>query len=122
MRVREVMLQAILHLSALSDVTHAHRVQDEYRKELMVNYGPSDYRVTTVQTQPQFRFTEPVPAPLRLLSVDPATEVRNFDIMPDGQRFMGLTAGTSDIPGSSTPQIQVVLNWLEELKQRVPVK
>jgi len=41
----------------------------------------------------------------------------NYEIAPDGQRF--LTAQGSD---SNLMQRNVVLNWFEELKQRVPVK
>ncbi len=92
-------------------------------KELIMNYGPSDYRITTVQTQPQFTFSAPAPLHLRMISVDPAEEVRNFDIMPGGQRFVGVTMETSDSPGKPfTPQIQVVLNWFRELQVLVPVK
>ena len=49
---------------------------------------------------------------------------RNNDITPDGQRFLGVvTAGQSAAAGASASgQIQVVLNWTEELKARVPTK
>ena len=47
---------------------------------------------------------------------------RNWDISPDGQRFLMLKnadqLGTED---AGPPQITVVLNWFEELKARVPV-
>jgi hypothetical protein len=44
---------------------------------------------------------------------------RAYDVMPDG-RFIGIvSAGESqDIPRL---EVRVVLNWLEELKQRLPV-
>ena len=44
----------------------------------------------------------------------------NWDIHPDGKRFLMM----KEIPTAAEgPQrINVVLNWLEELKQRVPVK
>jgi hypothetical protein len=39
---------------------------------------------------------------------------------PDG-RFLGLILGGGGQMGAGlSPQIQVVLNWLEELKARVP--
>jgi Tol biopolymer transport system component/tRNA A-37 threonylcarbamoyl transferase component Bud32 len=42
----------------------------------------------------------------------------NFDISPDGQRFLMIkTAGQPSASG----QINVVLNWFEELKAKVPV-
>ena len=42
---------------------------------------------------------------------------RNYDIFPDGQRFLMIQA----VEGS-TAQINVVLNWDEELKRLVPTK
>jgi Tol biopolymer transport system component len=39
----------------------------------------------------------------------------NYDVSPDGQRFLMLTA-----PEQAPTQINVVLNWFEELKQMVP--
>jgi Tol biopolymer transport system component len=42
----------------------------------------------------------------------------NYDISPDGQRFLMLKPRES--PGSAPTQINVVLNWFEELKRRVP--
>jgi len=48
---------------------------------------------------------------------------RNHDIAPDGKRFITVADGApieSGVP--TTPQIRVVLNWVEDLKHRVPVK
>jgi hypothetical protein len=46
--------------------------------------------------------------------------------MPDGQKFVGIiaagAAGSTQPGGPSNPQIQVVLNWSEELRARVPTK
>ena len=41
-----------------------------------------------------------------------------YDISPDGQRF--LMVKPSDPAGAAPTQINVVLNWFEELKQKVP--
>jgi serine/threonine protein kinase/Tol biopolymer transport system component len=41
----------------------------------------------------------------------------NYDVTPDGKRFLMLKASEQDV---STTQINVVLNWFEELKQKVP--
>ena len=45
-----------------------------------------------------------------------------FDVTADGQRFLvTIPAGTTETAGeAATPRINVVLNWFEELKQRVP--
>jgi hypothetical protein len=42
---------------------------------------------------------------------------RNYDISPDGQRFLMIKASEQE---SAARQINVVLNWFEELKGRVP--
>jgi hypothetical protein len=41
----------------------------------------------------------------------------DYDVSPDGQRFLMLKATEqAQVP----PEINVVLNWFEELKQKVP--
>ena len=42
----------------------------------------------------------------------------NYDVSPDGQRFLMIKPGDED---RSTSAIHIVLDWLEELKRRVPV-
>ena len=45
---------------------------------------------------------------------------REYDVTPDGQRFVfSAPAGRFT---STTQQIQVVLNWIEEVKARVPIR
>lgn len=50
----------------------------------------------------------------------------NWDISPDGKRFLMMkppvSAGATAAAAGSRQKIIVVLNWFEELKQRVPVK
>jgi Tol biopolymer transport system component len=41
-----------------------------------------------------------------------------YDVSPDGQRFLMV----EETGGNTAAQINVVLNWAEELKRRVPVK
>jgi eukaryotic-like serine/threonine-protein kinase len=42
----------------------------------------------------------------------------NYDVSPDGQRFLMLKP--VEQAESASTQINVVLNWFEELKQKVP--
>jgi len=42
----------------------------------------------------------------------------NYDVSPDGQRFLMLKP--SEQEQAAPTQINVVLNWFEELKRRVP--
>jgi hypothetical protein len=44
----------------------------------------------------------------------------NFDVSVDGQRFLMVKAAKSR--ETSPTQINVVLKWFEELKQKVPVR
>ena len=44
---------------------------------------------------------------------------RTFDILPDGQRFVGVSDGSQTAPGQTPPHLQVVINWHEELKRLV---
>lgn len=41
-----------------------------------------------------------------------------WDVSPDGQRVLLMKREAQ----TETPKLDMVLNWLEELKQRVPVK
>jgi len=46
---------------------------------------------------------------------------RDYDITPDGQRFlMVFPQSDTDSAATSTQRINVVLNWFEELKRLVP--
>jgi hypothetical protein len=50
------------------------------------------------------------------LLVEPSLDVRNFDISPDGQRFLMIKDATQSLEPSARDEITVVLNWTEELK------
>jgi serine/threonine-protein kinase len=52
-----------------------------------------------------------------LASPFPATGV-TYDVSPDGRRFLMI----KDAPTAEATQINVVVNWFEELKRRVPLK
>jgi len=70
-----------------------------------------------IATQPSFAAGKPrvlfqgqyVPSP---------TTPSNYDVAPDGQRFLMLKP--SEQAQAAPTQINVVLNWFEELKQKVP--
>jgi len=77
----------------------------------------------TVQTDPSFNL---VGAPRVLfrgkyVSLDPE-EGNPWDIHPDGKRFLMMKEIAAATAAEGPRRIHVVLNWFEELKQRVPVK
>ena len=55
-----------------------------------------------------------------------AVPTRNYDISKDGKRFLMIK--NVALPGPQTPAVQagpsivVVLNWIQELQQRVPTR
>jgi eukaryotic-like serine/threonine-protein kinase len=70
-----------------------------------------------IATQPSFSAGKP-----RMLFEGPymptPLTAPNYDVSPDGQRFLMLKL-TEQAQAAPT-QINVVLNWFEELKQKVP--
>ena len=72
-----------------------------------------------VQTQPTFAFGKTTALPIEGIV---AGGPRAYDITPDGKYFIVmLPASTTDPGKAAPPQINITLNWFEELKQRVPV-
>ena len=67
-----------------------------------------------VQTSPSFELSTPE----RLFEIPDMVPDSAFDVHPDGERFAVIRSVGTD---SSTAQINVVLNWTEELTDRVPV-
>lgn len=88
-------------------------------KELFFYQRPRQFSSVSITAQPGFAFKTPTPVgsavPLPGLPVP-----RDYDITPDGKRFIGRLRQYQT--ATAAPEIEVVLNWFEELKQRVPVK
>jgi Tol biopolymer transport system component len=84
--------------------------------EIFYRSGPGQRSVVEVTREPELSFS----APRQLF------EVSGFliynDVTADGQRFLGrLLVESLETEGEpATPRINVILNWFEELKQRVP--
>jgi hypothetical protein len=55
-------------------------------------------------------------------ALHPIPGLRNYDITPDGKRFLIVLPAQNDATKGATAQINVVVNWFEELKQRVPMQ
>jgi eukaryotic-like serine/threonine-protein kinase len=70
-----------------------------------------------IATQPSFAAGKP-----RMLFEGPyeppPVPIPNYDVSTDGQRFLMLKP--SELEAAAPTQINVVLNWFEELKRRVP--
>ncbi|MBI3400335.1 MAG: serine/threonine-protein kinase [Acidobacteria bacterium] len=90
-------------------------------KELLYIPTVGNLASVTVATQPTLTFSNPVLVP-RGFSVSATGAPRNYDVAPDGRIVGVLDSGLTQSGALVTPQIQVVLNWFEELKARVPTK
>jgi serine/threonine-protein kinase len=98
-----------------------HPVWSADSRQLFYNPGPSQFASVSVTTLPDFAFGNPVPLPRPFPGAGPTLR-RPYDITPDGRFVSTIAAGRSVSGRPTDPQIQVVLNWTEELKQRVPTR
>ena len=91
-------------------------------KELFYLQNAGQLRLVAVEvrTQPSVAFGKATPLPIEGIV---ARGQRSYDITPDGKQFLVMIppseAGSVD---TTTFQINVVLNWFDDLKQRAPVK
>jgi hypothetical protein len=74
-----------------------------------------------IRTEPTFSATPPAELPIRG-AVFPVPGLQNYDVKKDGRFLVVLPAGAETGAAQPAAQIHIVLNWIEELKQRVPVK
>jgi hypothetical protein len=86
--------------------------------QLFYESGFDQFRAVTFSTQPAVRFSNPVLMPRGGLYGFSRLR-RNYDLSPDGQRMLGIIAAQTPREALA-PTIQVILNWSEELKAKVP--
>jgi len=90
-------------------------------KELFYRFRGQIFAVS-ITARPTFAFGNPKPVNGPFRERGPQFEREN-DITPDGKQFVGVVArGASPSATTSASQLQVVLNWYEELKARVPIR
>lgn len=93
-------------------------------KELFYIPAFGRFAAVSVQTQPSVTFGNPVEMTMVTFTRGHfSTDVRSYDLTPSG-KFVALVdpQEQSRSGPSAAPEIRVVLNWFEELKQRVPTK
>jgi len=76
-----------------------------------------------VATEPAFVFGNEQALGMRGFFIPNELPTRSYDITPDGQQFLMVFPVDQADSVAKTPdeQIHIVLNWFEELKERVPV-
>jgi serine/threonine-protein kinase len=99
-----------------------HPVWSPDDSELFYVPGPGRFEVVDVTMLPSFDFGNPELLPAGTFYLDAPRVIRNFDILPDGERFVSRINQSSAGDGAAQGiRIIVVLNWFEELKERVPL-
>jgi serine/threonine-protein kinase len=100
-----------------------HPIWSPDGKELffMSNLSNGQLYAVSVRTQPSFAFGIPVPLPIKGF-IQTAGGLQNYDVTPDGKQFLVVMPPANTTEKGAGPQVQVVLNWFEELRQRVPVR
>jgi Tol biopolymer transport system component len=80
-------------------------------------------QTVSIGTQAGVTFGNPAPLSTTATFLYSPSTPRIYDITPDGKQVIAVTPAEGIQAGTgSATQIQVVLNWQEELKQRVPTK
>ena len=86
-------------------------------------HSPGANRLFVVDIRADKGVTAGVPVPLPIEDTIHPLQQRNFDVTADGQRLVvvlpSLTSSAS--AGRGSLQLNVVLNWFDELAQRVPI-
>jgi len=90
-------------------------------KQLFYIVDPTNPKMNVVDviTQPAFSFGKPTTLPITA-TIHPIPGFRNYDISPDGKHFVFVMPASENQSAAKPvrPQINVVMNWFEELKQR----
>jgi Tol biopolymer transport system component len=88
-------------------------------RELFYASGVDQFRAVTFSTQPAVRFGNTVLMSRGGLYGGADGGRTGFDLSPDGQRMLGIIAAQTPREALA-PTIEVVTNWFEELKAKVP--
>ena len=82
---------------------------------------PAEFEAVSVTTQPTFAFGNAMAVPKLFLMAGAGLRTP-YDITPDGRIVGRITAGQMEYARSQNDQIQIVLNWFEDLRARVPTR
>jgi len=97
-----------------------HPVWTRDGAELLFTPGPGTrVSVVGVATRPTFRLVSTEATLPRPFINAGGNEVRLYDMAPDGHIYGFLSSASAS--AASSDRFRVVLNWVDELKRRVPV-
>ena len=90
-------------------------------------YLDRDGLLTSVAVQEAQGTTFTASAPVKILNrryylgaTGLGLDLRSYDVFPDGQRFLMIKDHESERAAAPLASMVVVLNWSEELRQRLP--
>jgi serine/threonine-protein kinase len=106
----------------ISSTNGIHPAWSRDGHELIFNY-PGQLMTVSVTTHPVFSFTKPAQLLRGGVIRMPWPAQRDYDVAPDG-KLIGTIAQQNETGALQpiAPQIRIVQNWFEELKERVPIK
>ena len=93
-------------------------------RELFYLAPGGELMAVPVQTEPTFapgNGEVVFEGPYLEVGIETGSSVRTYDISPDGQRFLMIKQDAQAEDGSPPAEITVVLNWHQELLERVPI-
>ena len=99
----------------------AHAAWSPDGNELLFRRGGALF-VVPIKTQPAFAVGVPVQLPSPGFRDRGGQFQRDYDLLRDGQHIVAVVQPGEDDAERYSSQIEVVLNWSEELKQRVPTR
>ena len=100
----------------------SHPVWSPDGTSLFSSRGPGEFRSVSVTTKPTFATGDPVPAQRASLASSALAGVgnREYDVGRNGKVIGLIETGINANTPASASQMQIVLNWTEELKRLVP--
>lgn len=119
---------AVYQITRGTDRNAHHPFWSRDGRELYYIPAAGGFAVVSIATRPTFAFSDPVSlsrGPLGFIEGGPSNTRQN-DATDDGRIIAIMAGNPSQAPtggeGSAAQQFRVVLNWSEELKQRVPAR
>lgn len=99
-----------------------HPVWSRDGKQLFYVPTPQALASVAVSTDPIFSFGNPTRISRRFTEMGSQIFVRNYDVAPDSKIIGLVTAEEAESTSASRVEFRMVLNWFEELTQRVPAR
>jgi hypothetical protein len=90
--------------------------------ELFYEPQVSQLAAVPIRTRPEFAFGTPVSLPAGIFGSTNPTFARNRDVDTSGKRFIVPVSASDTETGSTFAETRIVLNWFQELKERMPSK